>query len=158
MCKKEIQGADTIRSIQPSLSMIGHVCKACIRRCLLYWCKTLALRVELELRMERTEMRMIRWMCGVSMKEWQPITEPRGRLRVQAIGNVMRRCRLRCHGHAERKGDADRVKACAGFVVEGTALGGMPKKIWQNTVSVDMCLLKNDPRDVHDRMNEMIVI
>ena len=44
--------------------------------------KPLVLRVrdmgaELELRMERTEMRMIRWMCGVSLKETQPSNELR---------------------------------------------------------------------------------
>ena len=32
---------------------------------------------------------------------------------------VMRRGRLTWHGHVERKGDADYVKACTRFVVEG---------------------------------------
>ena len=77
MWMKEIHGAGTIRNTSnvPSMRMNGWVCMAYIRRCLLYGCKTLALRVQLELRMERTEMRMIRWMCGVSLKERQPSTE-----------------------------------------------------------------------------------
>ena len=41
---------------------------------------------ELESRMERTEMRMIRWMCGLSLRERQPSTELRRRLGVEAIG------------------------------------------------------------------------
>ena len=45
--------------------------------------------------MERTEMMMVRWMCGVSMRERQPSTELRRRLDVEATGDVMRRCRLR---------------------------------------------------------------
>ena len=48
------------------------------------------MRAELESQMERTEMRMIRWMCRVSLKERQPITELRC-LGVGAIGDVMRR-------------------------------------------------------------------
>ena len=43
----------------------------------------------------KTEMRMIRWMCGVSLKERQSSTELRRHLGVQANGGVMRRGRLR---------------------------------------------------------------
>ena len=63
---------------------------------------------------------MIRWMCGVSLKERQPSTELRRSLGVEAIGDVMRRCRLMWHRHVELKGDADRVK--------GTDLVSRPKK------------------------------
>ena len=34
-------------------------------------CKSWAMRAELESKMERTEMRMIRWLCGVSLGERQ---------------------------------------------------------------------------------------
>ena len=61
-------------------------------------------------------------MCGVSLKERQPSNEPRRCLGVDAIADVMNRCsRLRWHGHGERNGDADCVKACARLSVEGTA-------------------------------------
>ena len=36
-----------------------------------------------------------------------------------AIGDVMRRGRLRWHGNVERKDDADYVKTCTRLVVEG---------------------------------------
>ena len=45
------------------------------------------------------------------MKERQPSTELRRRLSVDAIGDMMRRCRLRWHGRVEKKDDADYVKA-----------------------------------------------
>ena len=45
---------------------------------------------ELESKMAaRTEMRMIRWMSGVSSKERQSSNELRRRLDVEAIGDVM---------------------------------------------------------------------
>ncbi len=67
----------------------------------------------------KTEMRMIRWMCGVSLKERQPSSGLRRRLGVEAIGDVMRlrRFRLRLHSHVERKDYADCVKACAKLVL-----------------------------------------
>ena len=89
----------------------------------------------------------IRWMCGVSPKEKQPGTEPRNASRgVETIGDVMRRCRLRWHGHVERKDNADYAKACARLVVEGKAPVGRPRKTWQSILSA-----QSFPRDVHDR-------
>ena len=55
----------------------------------------------------KTEMRMIRWMCGVSLKERQPSTELRRRRGVEAMRDMMRRGRLMWHG----QNDADYVQA-----------------------------------------------
>ena len=46
----------------------------------------------------------------------------------------------------ERKDDADIVNAFTRLVVDRTAPVGRRRKIWQKTVSTDMCLLKVDPR------------
>ena len=83
----------------PSRRMKGQVYMACIRSC----CETWATRAELETKMERTEMRMIKWMCGVVPGERQPSIELRRRLGAEAIGDVMRRCRLRWHGHGKKE-------------------------------------------------------
>ena len=84
-------------------------------------------------------------------------TALRRRLVVEAIGDVMRRCRLRWHGHVERKDNVDYVKACTRLVVEGTAPVGRPRKTWQNTLSTNTRLLKVDPRgDDNDRKNRAI--
>ena len=48
--------------------------------------------------------------------------------RVEAIGDVMRRGRLRLHGHVERNYDADYVKACTRLEVEGKAPVGRLRK------------------------------
>ena len=44
-------------------------------------------------------------------------TELSRHLDVEAIGDVMRRGGMRCHGHVEGKGDVDYVKACSKLVV-----------------------------------------
>ena len=56
--------------------------------------------------MERTEIRVIRWMCDVSLKERQPSIELRRRLGVEAIRDVMRRYTLRGHSSC-RQGEED---------------------------------------------------
>ena len=61
-------------------------------------------------------------------------TVPRRRLGVEAIGDVMRRSRLKWHGHVERKGDADCVKACVRLL----APVSWPRKTSQNTLSADI--------------------
>ena len=90
------------------------------------------MRAELESKMERTEMRMIRWMCGVSLtenpKERQSSTELRRSLSLEAIGDMLRRCRLGLHGNVERKNDADYEKAYTRLVVDGKAPVCRPRK------------------------------
>ena len=71
-----------------------------------------AIRGELESKKQRMDMRMIRWMCGFSLKERQLSTELRRRLGVEAIGGVMIKGRLRWDGHVERKDDVGYVEAC----------------------------------------------
>ena len=71
-------------------------------------------------------MRMIRRLCGVSLKERHSSTELKRRLGVEANGDAMRRGKLGWHGHEERKDDADYVKACCTrLVVEGRHLSAV---------------------------------
>ena len=66
------------------------------------------------------------------------------------VGEMMRRCRLRWHGHVERKDDADCVKACARLAVEHTAHVGRPRKTWQYAASAVIHLV--DPLDIQSEM------
>ena len=62
---------------------------------------------------------------------------------------MMRRGRLRWHGHVDRKDDGDYVKSFTRLVLEREVPIGRRRKTWQNTVSAD--ILKIDSRDVHDQ-------
>ena len=57
--------------------------------------QTMHLKVDFGLKIERTEMRMIRWMCGVSMKDRRTSEELRKLVGVQPITTVIRRGKLR---------------------------------------------------------------
>ena len=52
--------------------------------------------------MERTERVMIRWMCGVTLKDRCKSEELRTRLEIEDIANVVRKRRLAWFGHLER--------------------------------------------------------
>ena len=55
-------------------------------------------------------MRMVRWMCGVKLKDRLPSKELRERLGVDDIALVLQQNRLRWYGHVLRKDDDDWVK------------------------------------------------
>ena len=60
--------------------------------------------------LQRAEMRMVRWMCGIKLKDRLPSKELRERLGVDDIALVLQQNRLRWYGHVLRKDDDDWVK------------------------------------------------
>jgi hypothetical protein len=86
------------------------------------------LKVEHESKLETTDMRMIRWMFGVSLRDRVPSEELRAWFGVEPISDVCRRNRLRWFEHVERKGDDDWVKRCIRLEVVGKRPKGRPRK------------------------------
>ena len=72
--------------------MKGRVYASCVRSSMTYGSETRPLLVDVGLKFERAEMQMIRWMCGISLKDRRTNEELRGG-------------RLRWYGHVIRKGD-----------------------------------------------------
>jgi hypothetical protein len=70
---------------------------------MIYGSETWPMKKEHETRLETTEMRMIRQMCGVSLRDKKTSSELRDRVGVEAIG-VVCRSRLRWFGHVKRNG------------------------------------------------------
>jgi hypothetical protein len=119
----------------------GKVYKACVQRVLVYGSETWAVRVEDMQRLERTERMMVRWMCGVSLKNKVPSVELNRRLDIESVTDVVRRGRLRWFGHVERKNAEDWVSACRNFEVVGARSRGRGKKTWDECVRRDMVQL-----------------
>ncbi|XP_065318948.1 uncharacterized protein LOC135926943 [Gordionus sp. m RMFG-2023] len=78
-----------------SLKLKGKVYVSCVRSCLVYSGETWAMKATHEAKLERTEMRMIRWKCGVYLRERKTNKELRARLCIEIIEVVLRRNRLR---------------------------------------------------------------
>jgi len=60
---------------------------------------TWPVRKENVVALQRAEMRMVRWMCGVKSKDRFPSKELRERLSIDGIALVLQQNRLRWYGH-----------------------------------------------------------
>ena len=79
-------------------------------------------------------MRMVRWMCGIKLKDRLPSKELRERLGIDDIALILQQNRLRWYGHVLRKDDVDWVKKCMEYEVEGPRPRGRPKRTWKEVV------------------------
>ena len=73
---------------------------------------------------------MVRWMCGVSLKDRKCSVDLYSLLSVQSVDEVVRRGRLRWFGHVKRKSEDDWVSACRNVVVAGVRCAGRGRKTW----------------------------
>ena len=62
--------------------------------------------------MDKTKIMMMRWMCGVILKNRIASEVLRNRLCIRSGPEIVRRGRLKWLGHVERKADDDWVKKC----------------------------------------------
>ena len=85
-------------------------------------------------------LQMIRWMCGVSLKDRRTSEELR-----KLVGVSLE------DGHVIRKSDNDWVKKCMGYRVEGRKPVGQPRRTWLESVEMDMTELEIYREDVYDR-------
>jgi len=133
-----------------SLTVRGRLYSSCVRSSMLHGSETWPVRKENEVALQRAEMRMVRWMCGVKYKtEFQ--VELRARPELEDIISVLQRNRLRWYGHVLRKEDNDWVKKCMECEVEGTRPRGRPKKTWREIVEKDCRVNGLNTEDAMDR-------
>ena len=95
-------------------------------------------KVEHELKLNRTEMSMIRWMCGVKLNDRKKSKELRELLGLETVSMMIKKSRSRWFGHVERKDDNDWIKRCTTWEVEGIRQRGRLKKTWWDCIKNDM--------------------
>ena len=81
-------------------------------------------------------MQMIRWMCGISLKDRR--TDEELMVGVEPITTFIRSGRLSWYEHMMWKGDEDWVKKCMEYRVEGRRPVGRPRQTWLESVEADM--------------------
>ena len=91
-------------------------------------------RKENEVALQRAEMRMVRSMCNVEVKDRVPSKELRERLGLDDIILILQQNRLRWYGHVLRKEETAWVKTCMEYEVEGSRPRGRPKRTWREVV------------------------
>ena len=98
--------------------------------------------------LDRNEMSLLRWICGLSMltricglslrdsKKNSEIRELLGGL--EPVSLLIGRSRLQWFGHVEHEDDADWVKQCMLMEIEGTQLRKYPLKTWWDSVRISV--------------------
>ena len=87
-----------------SLHIKGVIYRACVQRVMVYKSETWPVKVEDMQRLERTERMMMRWMCGVRLKDRVASERLREQLGVDSVFDVVRVGRLRWFGRDEEVG------------------------------------------------------
>src|ERR1043165_3590801 len=117
---------------------------------LLYGSETWAMKAEDEGRLQRAENAMVRWMCGVTLRDRTSTLDGMKRLDVEKVVDMVR-SRLRWFGHVERKEECDWVSACRNIKVAGSRSRGRPKKAWMEFVDNEMSVLRLKREMTKDR-------
>ena len=81
----------------------GIIYTICIRPVMLYGSETWTTKIEDIRKIQRSEMRTLRWMTGVSLSERKSNECVRSMLAIDDIADVMRPNRLRWFDHVERR-------------------------------------------------------
>ena len=140
-CNKFRQLVPLLTNKDVSLIMRGRL-YSCVRSSMLHGSETWPVRKENVVALQRAEMRMVRWMCGVKLRE---------RLGVDDIALILQQNRLRWYGHVLQKDDDDWVKKCMEYEVEGSRLRGRPKRTWKEVIREDCQARKLNKEDAVDR-------
>ena len=109
-----------------------------IRPVLLYGAEVWTTRKKEEKLMETTEMRMLRRIKGVTLRDKQKSDEIRKELGVCNIIKKVKEARLRWFGHVERMEEDCPARRVIGEEVPGRRGKGRPKKRWMDCIKEDM--------------------
>ena len=121
-----------------SLKSKGILYSTCIRPAMLYGSETWPTKIEDISKMQRSKIRMLRWMVGVSLSERQSNECVRSMLAIDDIAEVMQQNRLRWFGHVERRDELCWIKRIETLQVDGDGVKGRPRKRWREVLKEDM--------------------
>ena len=133
---RELSGVLTRRGVL--LKLNGKVYATCVRSALIYGSETWVMNVEQQRRLEMVEMRMVRWMCGISLRERKPNDELWKMMGIEPVMDVVKRNRLRWLGPVLRKDESDWVRREMEMNVEGSRGRERPINTWLKMVEEEM--------------------
>ena len=116
----------------------GKVYKTVIRPAMLYGAETWATTKRQEKRIEVTEMRMLRWMCGVTRKDKIRNEHIRGTTRVAQASKKITERRLIWYGHVMRRDGEHILRKVLRTDIPGKRKRGRPKTRWKDACQRDL--------------------
>ncbi|XP_057306914.1 uncharacterized protein LOC130645075 isoform X1 [Hydractinia symbiolongicarpus] len=121
-----------------SIELKGRLYEACGRSVMLYGSETWAVKQEDLDCLDRSDMRMVRWMCNASLRDRKSSDELRNRLSIRRIKDVIQIRRLNWLGHLERMKGDNWVRKCRDLIVPGAKLRRGPRKTLQEVIRTDL--------------------
>ena len=109
------------------------------------------LRRREEERLERTEMRMLRWILGLTLRDRKRNDDIRRIIGVACITDKIREARLRWYGHVQRREEDDCVKRILEANVGGQRSRGRQRKRWIDVAKHNMEDLQLNVEDAANR-------
>ena len=121
-----------------------------IRPVLLCGAESWTVRKKEEQILEKTEIRMLRRIKGVTLRDRVKSVDIRKELGVSSMQEKVREMRLRWYGHMQRM-EENEVSAVGDMRMPGKRPRGRPRGRWTDGVRRDMQTLQITPEDAHDR-------
>ena len=116
----------------------GKVYKTVVRPAMLYGAETCATTRGQEARLEVNEMRMLRWMCGVTRMDKIRNEHIRGTTRVVQASKKITEKRLKWYGHVRRMKEEHIVRRMLDVDIPGKRRRGRPNLRWKDACKRDM--------------------
>jgi len=132
------------------ITVKGKVYRTMVRPVLIYGSETWTLKRREEERLERTEMRMLRWILGLTLRDKKRNDDIRRSLGVACITDKVREARLKWFGHVQRR-EEDCVRRILEADVCGQQSRGRQRKRWIDVVKYNMEDLRLNLVDVENR-------
>ena len=104
-----------------------------------------------EKRMEVAEMRMLRWMCGVTKLDRIKNYYIRGTAKVAEVTKKMQERRLQWYGYVMRREEESVCRRVMNMEVPAKKKRGRPRKRWKDTIKEDMLEKNVQVDDTQDR-------
>ncbi|KAF3683236.1 putative pre-mRNA-processing factor 6-like [Capsicum annuum] len=125
------------KKVSPKLK--GKFYRVVVRPAMLYGAECWLVKNFHIQKMKVAEMRMLRWMCGLTRGDRVRNETIREKVGVTPVECKMREARLRWFGHVKRRGMDAPVRRCERLALDGFRRGrDKPKKYWGEVIRRDM--------------------
>ena len=117
----------------------------------MYGAETRAVKKAQEKKLDVAEMRMLRWMCGVTKLDRIRNERIRGATKVGETSKKVQESRLKWNGHVLRREDEYVGNIVTRMEVPGKRRRGRPKRRWLDSTRNDLLERELSREDTQDR-------
>lgn len=116
----------------------GKIHKSVVRPAMMYGLEAAPLKRQEERKLDVAEMKMLRWMVGITRLDQVRNDYVRGSVKVGELSSKVQESRLRWFGHLARRGVEHVGKSTMEMEIDGVRPRGRPKTRWKDVIQRDM--------------------